>query len=121
MVQTLPLKESESLKCEFCTKIFSEKKSLRRHIATIHEGKMPFNCKYCNKNFIQNVQLDNHIALVHEGKEPFKCKICEGNLMSTHISTIHEGKMAFKCKFCNKKFFRKNNLIQRIIEIHKGK
>ena len=54
--------------------MFSTEKTLRIHIASIHEGQKQFKCEFCIYTCSQKVHLKKHIASIHEGEKPFKCK-----------------------------------------------
>ena len=75
-------KEQEKNKiidCYICQKSFSAKRSLKTHIATIHEGKKPFKCKICNTQFKTKSNMKGHITIIHLGKKLFQCEICNAN------------------------------------------
>ena len=80
--------------------------NIKRHLASVHEGKKPFKCDICDYICSQKMDMNRHIASVHEGKKPFKCVICDyscsqkGN-MSTHVASVHEGTKPFKCDICD--------------------
>ena len=38
---------------------------LNEHIASVHEGKKPFQCEMCDVQFELELELNEHIALVH--------------------------------------------------------
>ena len=49
----------------------------------------------CNANFKQKRNLVGHIASVHDGRKPFECSICDAKFadksnLSKHISSLHE-------------------------------
>ena len=53
---------------------------LKRHEASVHEGKKPFKCNICDVEFAQKSKLNIHIISVHEkniiGEASFaKCRI----------------------------------------------
>ena len=119
-------KESQAdvIECHICQAVFKLKSDLTRHIASVHEGKKPFNYSICGGTFPKKQRLINHISSVHEGKKPFKCPICDykgsekGNL-TKHISSVHEGKKC-KCPICNETFSRNQTLTKQISSVHKG-
>ena len=40
-------------------------------------GKKPHQCSICDYNSSDKRQLKQHIASVHEGKKPHECSICD--------------------------------------------
>ena len=112
----LHMKEVHNLEesiCPYCTKTFSAKTSLNRHIDTIHmhiQPHRPAPCPYCNKKLNQKQTLKRHIKVVHQGKRSYSdpCPHCgkiftTESSLNTHISTVHlEQKM--KCYICNKEY-----------------
>ena len=46
------------------------KEQLEKHFASVHEGKKPFKCEVCDYRSSQKGGLKKHVALVHEEKIP---------------------------------------------------
>ena len=66
----LPIKqESGSVNNVSITKCF------KNNVASVHEGNKEISCSSCNKTFNANSSLKRHIASVHEGLE-FSCSFC---------------------------------------------
>ena len=51
--------------CEHCTKKFSQKQHLKKHIQTVHLGEKQHQCPHCNKTFSQSSNLKRHIKTQH--------------------------------------------------------
>ena len=56
---------------------FSQKGNLKRHVASVHEGKKPFKCKVCDYKSSRQGNLNQNIISVHDEKKPFKCEVCD--------------------------------------------
>ena len=48
-----------------CNSSFSYKGNLMGHIASVHEGKRPYECKICDKNFAAKHGLQKHLSAFH--------------------------------------------------------
>ena len=64
---------------------------LSKHMASVHDGKKPFNCSICDHKFSIKQSLTKHIASVHEGKKPYNCSICNQKFSSKQSLTRHIG------------------------------
>ena len=97
--------------CDICSKEFSPKYNLDRHLK-VHSGKKPFKCDICEKQFTWRGCL-----------QPFKCEVCKKQFtykgsLQRH-SRIHSGEKPVKCEVCNKQFSRQEGLQHHSI-IHSG-
>ena len=61
------IKEKQSFKCEICERNFSFRFSLKRHIASVHEGKKSLKCDRCDYTSSQRYSMKKHIEIFHEG------------------------------------------------------
>ena len=114
---------SKELKCNICSKVFSNKYSLRRHIKN-HTEEKPYSCLTCGRKFSQKHHLIRH-QVVHTEVKPFKCSICpEGRFFKTkdtlnsHLVYHYEPK--FPCSLCDHKSYTKSNL-RRHLKTHNKK
>ena len=55
------MEENKIFKCDICDAKFGQKLHMKRHVATVHEGKKQFKCDICNANFGQKDNLNSHI------------------------------------------------------------
>ena len=117
------------LDCEECEKIFSDKRSLRRHIEIKHRGKK-FKCKHnCNdgKIFKSETGLKYHYKVFH-GEEngtklkTNKCNFCGKNYQSSKKKHLKECedylKLTLECNLCQKRFTTEENLTLHVQAIH---
>ena len=74
-----------SFTCDVCSKVFTLKSSLMRHIASMHKNEN-FDCTLCKKSFKRKDCFRRHQLYIH-------CKTYE-----------------VSCSKCEKKFARKDNL-----------
>ena len=85
------LEKNQTYQCNYCD-YKGKKQTLKRHIASIHEGvKHP--CHICSYKATMEVNLIRHIRIVHENFR-FDCSICEYKAtdkrqLKTHIQKIH--------------------------------
>jgi len=126
-------------KCEKCSKVFSNKKVMKRHIKAKHaplivsrslNSRPPtkksnldvnhkFSCKQCTKSFKYLSHLIRH-ELVHRREKFYKCDICEKKFsclgsLKQHRKNIHNLKFQkdvseIKCNICHKSFKYKSQL-----------
>ena len=67
---------SEKKKCAMCDYRYHHERNLISHIDRVHRGlKDTQECPICKKEFTKTC-LKVHIASVHEGKLPYQCSIC---------------------------------------------
>lgn len=111
-------------RCFECSKEFSKKHDLQRHLR-IHTGLRPFECSTCNLKFTQKSTLNRHIGAIHtidqKEKYNFECYICEkkfnrkdhleSHMINCHIRKINESSFDNNdnpdqkiCKECRKSF-----------------
>ena len=57
-------------RCPTCNTRFIRKEHLKNHVATVHEGKKPFQCNICKTHFSRKTSLNFHVASIHEGTKP---------------------------------------------------
>ena len=45
---------------------------MKKHVATVHEGKKAFKCDICKTDFTSKHDMKGHIKTFHEENKPFK-------------------------------------------------
>ena len=117
------IKIKKSFKCDLCSKEYSDKSTLNRHIKVVHKQLKPIQCKQCNFRCHQNYILDKHVDLVHKKLKPFKCSFCNHETglkenMLAHINYVHKKLKRYPCSHCDKGFSTKHRLIKHLESIH---
>ena len=74
---------------------FSQAKTMRYHIKTVHRDEKVHKCDACTRTFSQSGNLKTHIDTVHNGQKDHKCESCGKSFSASgslkrHIHTIHE-------------------------------
>ena len=90
-----------------------EKKTLKRHIETLHHNEKNVECYICHKNVPWFDQL-THLQNCNGSR----CKYCDVTFshayqLSQHISSEHKDRK-FSCKICKKTFSKKNLCLQHV-------
>ena len=89
--------------CPVCHKLFTQKGSMRRHVAYKHQGEK-YSCNKCDYRATTNGALKIHSAALHDGVK-LDCSYCDKKFtqqsnLKIHIQSVHEG-MKFECPVCH--------------------
>ncbi|XP_052466272.1 zinc finger protein 454 isoform X1 [Carassius gibelio] len=117
--------------CKICSKSFSTKGSLRRHML-VHRNMAPFCCVSCGSRFKSKFQLKEHERLHTERRaknqteepvssqfshveiilQPDSVNVNANSRQSTRLSLSAQGpeKFSFHCKICERSFNRQKSL-----------
>ncbi|RZC42188.1 zinc finger protein 2 -like protein [Asbolus verrucosus] len=136
---------SKCIKCPDCSREFTRKYHLDRHIAQTGCNGAPrksFMCKVCSKVFHRKDNLADHLR-AHAGqgkrKKIFTCEYCQKEFQGSALLNIHfcgksfiqasqlrahifhhTGENAYTCPHCNRAFNRKLRLTTHIKYMHEG-
>ena len=64
--------ERNNFKCEICGYSCSRKADLKKHVASVHDGKKLFKCEICDYSCSKKSYLEKHVASDHDVKKTFK-------------------------------------------------
>ena len=91
-----------SFTCSICSKAFTLKSNLARHIASTHSNKK-YECTLCKKSFQRKDCLQRHRLTVHDKTIELRCSKCEKGFARADNFRRHQ-KNCCRCKQCSKQF-----------------
>lgn len=102
-----------SLKCTACERIFTNRRSLARHVKKDHLMERQHVCTVCNMQFFLKHLLVEHMR-VHTGIKKFQCHVCTKQYatkksLRQHLRS-HADDRRFACTLCNLAFVQKRTL-----------
>ncbi|CAH0557196.1 unnamed protein product [Brassicogethes aeneus] len=111
----------EKYTCIVCSKLFSNKIKLQKHLKT-HDDSNPFKCEECLQTFSKKWNFDTHMrSHVKNEDKKYSCEVCGQQFMFQYLLTIHEYKhkedKPFPCSKCNKSCLTGEHL-RRHVKIH---
>ena len=136
-VHLKPAREPTDIKCEICSKTFSDKANLKKHVQSIHEGLKKYSCDICSEKFKQLIAMQRHKKRYHDieierktykprmdleprldcptcGKEFKRFSIVKMHIKNYHSQEIHQ------CNICEEKFLLKEDLQSHYQMVHEG-
>jgi hypothetical protein len=104
--------------CQFCSKSYEKKYSLREHLRTTHENDESA-CEFCSKIFQNSRYLKCHVRDVHCNEENSVCDQCKNtfenkNILKSHIREEHRNNW-ISCDAC-KKMYNSKTILEKHIE-----
>ncbi len=122
--------------CHECGKLYSELRSLQRHMKShrveasdenrlltnggqrvSRAGTTPLQCEQCPRQFERRSHYHYHVK-IHHGPREFKCQICEKAFVSrgalTTHARIHSGEKPYECETCGRRFNVNSNLLAHV-------
>ena len=124
-VKTKPKAATRSIqKCSECSKEYTSKRSLLRHVQTVHEAKS-HQCDVCGKCFTSKETLYHHRRGIHSENKPYQCDECGAGFNFNHSLRLHRlkhsGARPHECKECHKTYLTANHLKMHMQGVHKEK
>ncbi|GJQ78916.1 hypothetical protein Trydic_g83 [Trypoxylus dichotomus] len=91
-------------RCEICGNIFSDTKSLKKHIQGVHNKFKPYVCNICGHKTARKAMLELHLRQ-HTGEKPYQCQLCpyrtgDHNSLRRHFMR-HSGRKKYSCPYCS--------------------
>ena len=124
--------------CHECGKLYSELRSLQRHMKShgvegsvdnennslrnagqraSRAGTTPLQCDQCPRQFERRSHYHYHVK-IHHGPREFKCQMCEKAFVSrgalTTHARIHSGEKPYECETCGRRFNVNSNLLAHV-------
>lgn len=97
--------------CSKCTKRFSTKSNLNRHVKNCSGAKI-FKCNVCALPFSRSVNLKIH-QKIHNNDTRYQCNVCKKQCLTSYAllehERVHTGDRPFKCDNCGRQFTTKSN------------
>ena len=98
-----------SLTCSICSKAFTLKSNLTRHIASAHNNKK-YECTLCEKLFLRMNYLRGHRVSAHDKTTEVTCSKCGKTFARVDNLRRHQ-KNCCRCKQCSKQFESMSSII----------
>ncbi|KAI4471578.1 zinc finger protein [Holotrichia oblita] len=111
-------------RCNICGNIFSDTKSLKKHIQSVHNKFKPYVCNICGHKTARKAMLELHLRQ-HTGEKPYQCQLCpyrtgDHNSLRRHLMR-HSGGKKYSCPYCNYQSIQTTAYKHHIILKHPGK
>ena len=114
---SLPRQESENHKCNICSKDYTRKDHLQKHMERAHLG-IRYSCPSCEHKATTKGNLKVHIQSKHEGVKKL-CNQCDYKAydkpsLTKHVKAVHLNLKTHKCPSCD----FKTSLVEYLSLIH---
>lgn len=121
MEEGLSFENGQEQKCTFCSKGFSNRKQLNRHIKSVHQKACSVACQYCGRVLSDADSYKRHLNNVHQIKIPE----LEENSSPSKLFQVKNVSPVFsipslvkKCPDCDQQFATKTTLNIHRLKVH---
>ena len=109
-----------SMNCNLCSKHFTSRGGLRRHVEVFHKGVLRL-CEICGKKFTSLSSLKSH-ERNHRGEKPFPCKYCKKPFVDKKLLIVHERvhtkEKPYVCQLCSNSYSQITSLKVHVSTAH---
>ena len=122
-----PAKSRKKLVCPDCHKVLG-RLGIIPHLRK-HSKSFPFSCVYCSKGYTSKMGLSRHLHDTHMAANSFACNLCDKYFRKNTALRMHKVryhadsesiKKALKCHYCEATFIQNSQLKDHLL-IHEGK
>ncbi|XP_052807532.1 uncharacterized protein LOC128236602 isoform X2 [Mya arenaria] len=102
----------EGCRCDICGKVYKDTYVMKMHVKMVHmPAEVLYECNTCSKKFSRKAHLKRHLR-IHEPEKPYKCphclyRGCERSDINKHMLIHEDPKHA--CEVCGKNFRHMKN------------
>ena len=131
--------------CDVCSTKFGYLSSLKHHMLTLHNTRLPsrqkarpkihsvtkkdVECDKCNKYFYSDQNLRDHVKFVHENVTAYQCDVCDVKfgfklLLDRHTEILHSDdglakeREKIECNECDNVFFLSQTFEDHFLYVH---
>lgn len=106
----------KELHCPQCSKKFTYKSNLDRHILLHTEHKKSYICEKCGSAYFTPMALKEHFIYAHKFSKDFGCHICKKSFAAKRSlqrhQIVHSDERPYNCSLCSRSFKIKSNLVR---------
>lgn len=119
--EEVSIEDDQEQKCSFCSKSFSNRKQMNRHIKSVHQKACSVACQYCGRVLSDSDSYRRHLNNVHQIKIPDLGE----NSSPTKLFQVKNVSPVFsipslvkKCPDCDQQFATKTTLNIHRLKVH---